>query len=144
MRLIYITQHTHRTHTRTHAARACAHAHTQLARVHTHTAHSTQPPHPHPHPQSAVATPAPAPRESVRRAKQTHSGPKLRFGPAATTCAKVAKAESEPEAGRGEHMKHVAPHEISGPKSARPHGGIPSPGAEQRRGLWVVSGQGFT
>jgi hypothetical protein len=30
-------------------------------------------------------------------------------------------------------MKHVAPHEISGPKSARPHGGIPSPGAEQRR-----------
>jgi hypothetical protein len=22
-------------------------------------------------------------------------------------------------------MKHVAPHEISGPKSARPHGGIP-------------------
>jgi hypothetical protein len=31
-------------------------------------------------------------------------------------------------------MKHVAPHEISGPKSARPHGGIPSPGAEQRRG----------
>jgi hypothetical protein len=41
-------------------------------------------------------------------------------------------------------MKHVAPHEISGPKSARPHGGIPSPGAEQRRGQWVVSGQGFT
>jgi hypothetical protein len=38
-------------------------------------------------------------------------------------------------------MKHVAPHEISGPKSARPHGGIPaSPGADQRRGQWVVSG----
>jgi hypothetical protein len=37
-------------------------------------------------------------------------------------------------------MKHVAPHEISGPKSARPHGGIPScpsPGAEQRRGQAV-------
>jgi hypothetical protein len=46
--------------------------------------------------------------------------------------------------GRGAHMKHVAPHEISGPKSARPHGGIPSPGAEQRRGQWVVSGQEFT
>jgi hypothetical protein len=29
-------------------------------------------------------------------------------------------------------MKHVALHEISGPKSVRPHGGIPSPGAEQR------------
>jgi hypothetical protein len=41
-------------------------------------------------------------------------------------------------------MKHVAPHEISRPKSARPHGGIPSPGAEQRRGQWVISGQGFT
>jgi hypothetical protein len=40
-------------------------------------------------------------------------------------------------------MKHVAPHEISGPRSARPHGGIPSPGAEQRRGQWVASGQGF-
>jgi hypothetical protein len=40
-------------------------------------------------------------------------------------------------------MKHVAPREISGPKSARPHGGIPSPGAEQRRGQWVISGQGF-
>jgi hypothetical protein len=52
--------------------------------------------------------------------------------------------ESEPAAGRGAQMKHVAPHEISGPKSARPHGGIPSPGAEQRRGQWVVSGQGFT
>jgi hypothetical protein len=24
-------------------------------------------------------------------------------------------------------MKHVAPQEISGPKSARPHGGIPDP-----------------
>jgi hypothetical protein len=35
------------------------------------------------------------------------------------------------------------PHGISGPKLARPHGGIPSPGAEQRRGQWVVSGQGF-
>jgi hypothetical protein len=26
----------------------------------------------------------------------------------------------------------MAPHGIPGPKSARPHGGIPSPGAEQR------------
>jgi hypothetical protein len=51
--------------------------------------------------------------------------------------------ESEPAAGREAHMKHVAPHEISGSKSARPHGGIPSPGAEQRRGQWVVSGQGL-
>jgi hypothetical protein len=29
-------------------------------------------------------------------------------------------------------MKHEAPHEISGPKSAHPHGGIPSPGAYGR------------
>jgi hypothetical protein len=38
-------------------------------------------------------------------------------------------------------MKDVAPHEISGPKSARPHGGTPSsPGAEQSErpmgGFW--------
>jgi hypothetical protein len=77
--------------------------------------------------------------ESVR-AKQTHCGLKFRFVPAATTCAKASRQLV------GDHiyMKHVAPHEISGPKSARPHGGIPSPGAEQRRGQWVVPGQGFT
>jgi hypothetical protein len=62
----------------------------------------------------------------------------LRFGPAAT---RYGLRESAPAAGGGAHMKHVAPHEISGPKSARPHGGTPSPGAEQRRGQWVVSGQ---
>jgi hypothetical protein len=33
-------------------------------------------------------------RESVR-AKQTHSGPKLRFGPAATTCAKASRQPVE-------------------------------------------------
>jgi hypothetical protein len=43
---------------------------------------------------------------------------------------------------RGAYEARVAPHEISGPKSARPHGGIPSPGTEQRRGQWVGSGQG--
>jgi hypothetical protein len=56
--------------------------------------------------------------------------------------------EIEPAAGRGAYMKHVVPHEISGPKhrswlAARPHGGTLSPGAEQLRGQWVVSGQGL-
>jgi hypothetical protein len=55
--------------------------------------------------------------------------------------AACAKASRQPAAGRGAHMNCLAPHEISGPKSARPHGWIPSPGAEQRRGQWVVSGQ---
>jgi hypothetical protein len=59
-------------------------------------------------------------------------------------CQPLRPARKRAAAGRGAHMKHVAPHKISGPKPARPHGGIPSPGAEQRRGQWVVSGQGFT
>jgi hypothetical protein len=53
-----------------------------------------------------------------------------RFGPAATTC---AKASRQPTEGRI-YMKHVAPHEIPGPKSVRPHGGIPSSAAERPMG----------
>jgi hypothetical protein len=51
---------------------------------------------------------------------------KQRTAAAATTC---TKASRQPVESREAHMKHVAPYEISGPKSARPHGGIPSPGA---------------
>jgi hypothetical protein len=82
----------------------------------------------------------------------TGTGIGIAFWASRCDCDLREGAKSEPAAGRGAHMKHVAPHEISGPgapgpKSARPHGGItPSPGAEQRRGQrqWVVSGQGFT
>jgi hypothetical protein len=70
--------------------------------------------------------------------ERSHSGPETTH-----RGSRYGLRESEPAAGRRAHMKHVAPHEISGPKSARPHGGIPSPGAEQRRGQWVVSSQGF-
>jgi hypothetical protein len=33
---------------------------------------------------------------------------------------------------------------LPAPPPPRPHGGTPSPGAEQRRGQWVVPGQGLT
>jgi hypothetical protein len=75
------------------------------------------------------------------RSERAHSGPET------THCgSRYDLRESEPAAGREAHMKHVAPHEISGPKSARPHGGIPDRpvlSSEQRRGQWVVTGQEF-
>jgi hypothetical protein len=48
--------------------------------------------------------------------------------------------QKKPSAPKGRDIKHVAPRGISGLKSARPYGGIPSPGAEQRRGQWPVGG----
>jgi hypothetical protein len=85
-------------------------------------------------PGASTGVPNPPPGPPRRLAAQNGKGglctalEVLRLAPAAATC---AKASRQPVEGRGEHIKHVASHEISGPKSARPHGGIPSPGAEQ-------------
>jgi hypothetical protein len=73
--------------------------------------------------------------------KETHSGAKFRFGPAAATCAKASRHSRS----RGTYEARGATRNFRtevGSSTRR----IPSQGAEQRRGQcqWVVSGQGFT